>query len=112
MYTEATQNHSVLFRVLFPCSFRGFVKESPAGISPCGRLRLRPNPGIFSVMKDTVAKKVQVMHGEYLRLKKVDRQFGAFLSYAGHLLDIEKAREDASAGRLISQETLFRRLRI
>ncbi len=61
-------------------------------------------------MKTISANKVKVPKGEYLRLKKIDRQFGAFLSYAAHLLDIGKAREDAHAGRLISQETLFRRL--
>lgn len=61
-------------------------------------------------MKNTLAKKVQVPQGEYLRLKRIDRQFGAFLSYAAHLLDIEKSREEASAGRLISQNALFRRL--
>lgn len=55
---------------------------------------------------------IQVPRSEYVRLKRVDRQFGAFLSYAAHLLDIKKAREDASAGRLIPQTALFRRLKI
>ncbi len=61
-------------------------------------------------MKSALANKVKVPKGEYLRLKKIDRQFGEFLSYAAHLLDIGKAREDARADRLISQEALFRRL--
>ena len=55
---------------------------------------------------------IKVPKGEYTRLKKIDRQFGAFLSYASHLLDIKKAREEAHTGRLISQEALFRRLRV
>lgn len=58
------------------------------------------------------ASKVKVPKGEYLRLKKIDRQFGAFLSYAAHLLDIGKAREEARVGRVISQESLFRRLKV
>ena len=61
-------------------------------------------------MKSSGTKKIQVPKIEYTRLKKIDRQFGAFLSYAGRLLDIEKARDDASAGRVISQDALFRRL--
>lgn len=61
-------------------------------------------------MKTTLAQKMTVPKGEYLRLKKIDRQFGAFLSYAAHLLDIEKAREEVSKGQMISQEVLFRRL--
>ena len=61
-------------------------------------------------MKNAVAKRIQVPKGEYLRLKKIDRQFGAFLSYARHLLDIGKAREEARTGRLISQDALFRHL--
>lgn len=44
---------------------------------------------------------VKVPRNEYLRLMKIDRQFGAFLSYAAHLLDIKKAREDANAGRVV-----------
>ena len=40
---------------------------------------------------------VKVSRNEYARLKKLDKQFGAFLSYAAHLLDIEKGREDARA---------------
>ncbi|PIQ68348.1 MAG: hypothetical protein COV91_04580 [Candidatus Taylorbacteria bacterium CG11_big_fil_rev_8_21_14_0_20_46_11] len=63
-------------------------------------------------MKSSETNKVKVSKDEYLRLKRVDRQFGAFLSYAAHLLDIGKAREDVSAGRVVSQEALFRRLRI
>lgn len=55
---------------------------------------------------------VKVPRNEYVRLKKLDKQFGAFLSYAAHLLDIEKGREDARAGRLISQTDLFKRLRV
>lgn len=66
--------------------------------------------GILSVMKTMAAPKVSVPKGEYVRLKKIDRQFGTFLSYARHLMDIGNARQEARAGRLISQESLFRRL--
>ncbi|MBI2475759.1 MAG: hypothetical protein HYV67_00770 [Candidatus Taylorbacteria bacterium] len=55
---------------------------------------------------------VKAPRHEYVRLKKLDKQFGAFLSYAAHLLDIEKAREDVREGRLISQTALFRRLKV
>lgn len=55
---------------------------------------------------------VKVPRNEYVRLKKLDKQFDAFLSYATHLLDIEKGREDARAGRLISQTDLFKRFRV
>lgn len=55
---------------------------------------------------------VKVPRNEYVRLKKLDRQFGAFLSYAAHLVDIEKAREDVRAGRVISQTALFKRLKV
>lgn len=55
---------------------------------------------------------VKVPRSEYIRLKKLDRQFGAFLSYAAHLVDIEKAREDVQAGRVISQTALFKRLKV
>lgn len=67
---------------------------------------------MLSNMKSILTSKVKVPKSEYLRLKKIDRQFGVFLSYAGHLLDIGKAREDVRAGHLISQEALFRRLRL
>ncbi|MEK7170373.1 MAG: hypothetical protein AAB767_03740 [Patescibacteria group bacterium] len=60
-------------------------------------------------MKRTTAN-VKVLKSEYARLKRIDRQFGALLSYASNLLDIKKTREDATAGRLISQEALFRTL--
>ncbi len=60
----------------------------------------------------SIQSNVKVPRNEYVRLKKLDKQFGAFLSYATHLLDIEKAREDGRAGRLISQTTLFKRLKV
>ena len=55
---------------------------------------------------------IQVPKSEYLRLKRIDKQFGAFLSYAAHLVDIRKARDEARAGQLISQVALFRRLKV
>ena len=60
----------------------------------------------------TLRSNVQVSKAEYARLKKVDKQFGAFLSYASHLTDIQKAREEAHSGRLISQAALFRKLKV
>lgn len=65
---------------------------------------------MLCIMKTLSAERVSVAKGEYLRLKKVDRKFGKFFSYLGHLFDIKKARVEARAGRIISQETLFRRL--
>lgn len=55
---------------------------------------------------------IKVPKNEYIRLKKLDKQFGAFLSYAFHLLDIEKSREEVRVGRLISQTALFKRLKV
>lgn len=53
---------------------------------------------------------ISVPKAEYLRLKKVDKRFRDFLSYAEHLQDIREAREKVKQGKTISQEELFRRL--
>ena len=60
----------------------------------------------------SVQSNVKVPRNEYIRLKKLDKQFGVFLSYAAHLLDIKKAREDVRRGHLISQTALFKRLKV
>ncbi len=60
----------------------------------------------------TTSSSVRVSKHEYLRLKRIDKQFGAFLSYATNRMDIKKAREEVQSGRLISQTALFRRLKV
>ena len=66
----------------------------------------------YTLFMKSTQSNVKVPRNEYVRLKKLDKQFGAFLSYAAHLLDIEKGRGDVRAGRLISQTDLFKRLRV
>lgn len=55
---------------------------------------------------------VLVPRREFLRLKRVDRRFRVLLTYVRHLKDIRAARRDVRAGRVISQDRLFRSLGI
>ena len=56
--------------------------------------------------------KVLISVDELQRFKKIDLIFRDFLNYFEHISDIKEARDEVSRGKVISQEDLFRQLKI
>ncbi len=54
--------------------------------------------------------KISISREEYLRLRKLDKQFRGFFSYLENLMDIRESREQVKQKKIISQEKLFRHL--
>lgn len=55
---------------------------------------------------------IRISKREYLKLKRLQKNFDAFLEYFEHIRDIKEARQDVKAGRVIPQERLFAELGI
>ena len=53
---------------------------------------------------------INISKEEYVRLKALERRFGAFWKYIQHLKDIEEARHDINSHKTIPQEELFKSL--
>ena len=66
----------------------------------------------MNLQKTAVKKYVHVRKEEYMKLKQLQRYFGAFLNYFEHTRSIANAREDIKTKRVISQEKLFKKLGI
>ncbi|MEK9173500.1 MAG: hypothetical protein AAB594_02955 [Patescibacteria group bacterium] len=54
--------------------------------------------------------KVTIPKEEYLRLKKLDSKFRAFLVYLEEVMDIRERRKEVRGKKVISQERLFNKL--
>lgn len=55
---------------------------------------------------------IKIPKEEYSRLKKLQKYFEKFVEYFEHLQDIKKSREEIKAGKTVSQEKLFKELKI
>lgn len=55
---------------------------------------------------------IKIPKEEYFKLKKLQKYFEKFVEYFEHLQDIKKAREEVRLGKTISQEKLFKELKI
>lgn len=55
---------------------------------------------------------IKIPKEEYFKLKKLQKYFKKFVEYFEHLQDIKKAREEIRAEKTISQEKLFKELKI
>ncbi|MEK7181382.1 MAG: hypothetical protein AAB738_03585 [Patescibacteria group bacterium] len=53
---------------------------------------------------------VTIPKEEYLRLKKLDSRFRAFLAYLEEVADIRERRKDIKNKKVVSQERLFKKL--
>lgn len=54
--------------------------------------------------------KISISKIEYLRLRKLEKQFGNFLAYLENIMDTRQAREEIKQKKIISQKKLFKQL--
>lgn len=54
--------------------------------------------------------KISIPKIEYLRLRKLEKQFGDFLSYLENIMNIRQTREEIKQKKVISQKKLFKQL--
>lgn len=62
--------------------------------------------------KSVVQKYVRIPQGDYIRLKQLQKHFGAFWNYFERIRDTKEARREIRAKKTIPQEDLFRELGI
>lgn len=55
---------------------------------------------------------IRIPREKYLELKQFQKYFQSFWRYFEHLKEIKEAREHIKAGKTISQEKLFKNLKI
>lgn len=55
-------------------------------------------------------KYIRVPREDYLRLKQLQKHFGAFWNYIEHIRDIKEARQEIRAKKTVAQESLFEEL--
>ena len=60
--------------------------------------------------KIATQKYIRVPREDYMRLKGLQKHFGAFWNYIEHIRDIKEARQQVRAKKTIAQEDLFREL--
>lgn len=55
---------------------------------------------------------VKIPKNEYTRLKNVEKRMAGFLSYFDYMHGIQRSREEVVKGKFVSQEKLFKKLKV
>ncbi|MEK7567119.1 MAG: hypothetical protein AAB527_03230 [Patescibacteria group bacterium] len=63
-------------------------------------------------MANVAEKYIRIPKEEYTKLKALQKRFEAFWVYLKHLKDIDDARKNIAAGKIVSQKKLFQELGI